>query len=41
MVLLLLDWFQGVVVSGNGPYMSLVNYEYFSLSPLILGISQV
>jgi len=41
LVLLLLDWIQGIVVSGNGLYMSVVNYEYFSLSPLILGISQV
>jgi hypothetical protein len=28
-------------VLGNGPYMCLVNYEYVSLSPLILGISHV
>jgi len=41
LVLLLLDWIQGIVVSGNGLYVSLVNYEYFNLSPLILGISQV
>ena len=40
MILLLLDCVQGIVVSGHGPYVSLVNYEYVSLSPLILGISQ-